>query len=220
MCSFGLIPRCSLTLTRHKRIGFLFESDPGRRSVSRNDAGLGIQSKQSLPNRRLDGTRVTSPQIRSPDPAAKQGIARQEQLLTGKIETEGPRGVPGRMQRLSGDAPERQRLPILNPAIRIRHGEIRNPKRLTLYLKHLPQPFIIGVQAKGRLRGFLNISGCQEMVEMRVGVQDTHDRQAKPPYFIEQLLGIPARIDNDRFAGFRIPQNRTIAPQGRNRERF
>ena len=205
MCSFGLIPRCSLTLTRHKWIGLLFESDPCRRSVPRNDAGLGIQGKQSLPNRRLDGTRVASPQIRSPDPAAKQGIARQEQLLTGKIETEGPRGVPRRMQRLSGDAPERQRFPILNPTIRIRYGEIRDPKRLALHVEHLPQPSIIRVQTEGRLRGFLNIPGCQEMIEMRVGVQDTHDRQTKTPYFIEQLLGIPARIDNDRLAGCRIP---------------
>ena len=176
--------------------------------------------KQSLPNRRLDGTRVASPQIRSPDTTAKQGIARQEQLLTGKIETEGPRGVPGSMQRLSGDVPEGQRLPIPNPTIRVRHGEIRDPKRPALHVEHLPQPFIIGVQAERRLRGFLNIPGCQEMIEMRVGVQDTHDRQAKMPYFIEQLLGIPARIDNDRLAGFRVAQNGTITPQGRNRKRF
>ena len=40
---------------------------------------------------------------------------------------------------------------------------------------------------------------------MRVGVQDTHDRQAKTPYFIEQLLGIPSRINDDRLVGFRIP---------------
>jgi len=109
------------------------------------------------------------------------------------------------MQRLSGDAPERQRLPILNPTIRIRRGEIRDPKRLALNLQHLPQRLIMGMQTQRRPGGFLYIPGCQEMIEMSVGMQDPNDCQSETPHFGKELLGIPARIDDNRLVGFRIP---------------
>ena len=82
-------------LSRHERVRLPFKSDLRSRAVSGNDASGGIQGKQSLPDGRLDGARVASPQVRASDPAAKERIARQKQLLAGNVETE----RPGRVSR-------------------------------------------------------------------------------------------------------------------------
>ena len=103
-----------------------------------------------------------------------------------------------------GDAPERQCLPILNPTIGIRRGYIRHPKRPALNFKHFPQRLVMGMQTQGRQGGFLNISGSQKVIEMRVGVQDPNDRQSETPHFGKELLGIPPWIDDDRLTGFRV----------------
>ena len=76
------------------------------------------------------------------------------------------------------------------------------------------------MQTERRASRLLHRSRSEEMIEVRMGVQNVHHGQPQPPHFMQNAFRGPARVDHDRLLGDRIPDDRTIASQRRDGKRF
>ena len=76
------------------------------------------------------------------------------------------------------------------------------------------------MQMQGRAGLFLHLSGGEEMIKMRVGVDDADDFQAMRVETRHDQVWVATRVDDDGFFGDRVTDDRAVALQRANGEGF
>lgn len=74
------------------------------------------------------------------------------------------------------------------------------------------------MQTQRRAGRLFHRSGGQEVIEMRVSVQNAHHRQSQRTHLLQDALRRPSRINHDRLLRERISDDRTITTKRRNRK--
>ncbi len=95
--------------------------------------------------------------------------------------------------------PASQLFIVGQPAIWRWHGGIRHTKHLTLHLQVVPEELIFFMQMQRRAGFLLELPGSQEVIEVRVGVDDADHLQAQGVEAREDQFVITARVDDDGF---------------------
>ena len=88
----------SILLNADKLIRLFLHPNFGLRSMPRHHDRRIVQAIQSFSYGLFDGIEVSTPEIGSPDAAAKERIAGHNEVVVRKMKTHGPRAVAGRME--------------------------------------------------------------------------------------------------------------------------
>ncbi len=136
------------------------------------------------------------------------------------MKTHGARGMAGRMQRDRRHLPDNHLLLVAEPIVRRRNRDVGYPKCSALHVQHFPQFEIILMQAQRRAGGFLHLAGGEEVVKMRMGVQNLRHGQPQFAEFMKDPLRRAARVHDHRLLADRVADDRAIAPERRHRKRF
>ena len=83
-----------------------------------------LQGIQALSNGLLNGIEIPTPEIGSPNAAAKERVAGQDHVIARKIKTHGAGGVAGGMECNRRDLANQQPLLILQPIVGQRDGDV------------------------------------------------------------------------------------------------
>lgn len=164
--------------------------------------GLFIQPVQPLLDGTHDSPLVTPPQIGAANATAEQGVAGDQQFGIGEPEAHRTRGVARRMQCHA--TATGQFFVIAQPAIRCRYRRIGHAEHLALHLQVVPQYLVVLVQVQGGAGQRLELARGKKMIEVRVCMDDAHQRQAVGLQARQDLLRVTAWVDDDGFLGQRV----------------
>lgn len=164
--------------------------------------GLFVQPVQPLPDGTDDGPLVATPQIGTANAPAEQGIAGDQQLGVGKPETHRAWRVAWRMQ---GHATSTgQLLVIPQPAVWRGYRSVGHAEHLALHFQVVPQRLVVLVQVQRGAGQLLELARGEEVIEVRVGVDDAHQRQPVGLQAGQDLVRVTARVDDDGLFGQRV----------------
>ncbi|MNE49302.1 hypothetical protein D3C80_1438100 [compost metagenome] len=180
--------------------------------------GLFVQPVQPLLDGTHDSPLVATPQVGAANATAEQGVAGDQQFGIGEPEAHRPRGVARRMQCHA--TATGQRFVIAQPAIGCRYRRVGNAEHLALHLQVVPQYLVVLVQVQGGAGQLLELARGKKMIEVRVCMDDAHQRQAVGLQARQDLLRVTAWVDDDGFLGQRVADQRAVALQGADREGF
>ena len=126
--------------------------------------------------------------------------------------------MPGGVQRHAAAAG--QRLVVAQPLVRRRYRRIGHAEHLALHFQVFPQRLVGLVQVQRGAGQLLEPARGEEMVEVRVSVDDAHQGQAMMLQAGEDLLLVPARVDDDGVLADRVTDQGAVALQGADGEGF
>ena len=164
--------------------------------------GVLVEAVQALPDRTLDRRRVAAPQVGAADATAEQGVAGDQQLRPGEPETHRARRMPRRVQCHSATAG--QFLVVGQPAVRGRHRRVGHAEQLALHLQVVPEELVVLVQVQAGAGALLHLAGGEEVIQVRVGMDDADHLQAEAVEALQDHFVVAARIDDDGLPGQRI----------------
>ncbi|MCY1412419.1 hypothetical protein D9M71_278230 [compost metagenome] len=113
-----------------------------------------------------------------------------------------------------------QLLIIAQPAVWRRHRRVGHAEHLALHLQVVPQRLVVLVQVQRGAGQLLELARGEEVIEVRMGVDDAHQRQAVGLQACQDLVRVTARVDDDGLFGQRVADQRAIALQGAYGEGF
>lgn len=186
----------------HERILAHLVAEAGVRAMAGHHDGLLIQAVQPFLDGTNDSPLIATPQIGAPYATTEQRIASDQQLVLGEPETHRTRRMPWGVQGHAATAG--QLLVVAQPAIRRRHRRVGHAEHLALHLQVFPQRLVGLVQVQRGTGQFLELARGEEMVEVGMGVDDAHQGQAMMLQAGEDLLLVPARVDDDGLFAERV----------------
>ncbi|MNZ35087.1 hypothetical protein D3C78_524770 [compost metagenome] len=126
--------------------------------------------------------------------------------------------MPRRVQRHAAAAG--QFLVVLQPLVRRRHRVVRHAEHAALHFQAVPEELVVLVQVQGGAGALLHFAGREEMIEVRMGVDDADQLQAVRLQPRHDQLGIAARVDDDGLLRHRVADDRAVALQRADGEGF
>src|SRR5690606_5222567 len=200
----------------NEHVGFLFGADTGAGPVPGDHQGVVVQGVEAIADGADDLLEVAAPQVGAANAATKQGVPRHQGLAVVEPETDGPGGMPRGVQGDTTAAAEI--LVVLKEMVGPGQPDGRQAKTPALLLDALPQEQIPLVEMDRRAGGSLDLPRGKDVVEVGVGVDDGDHPKTQGVEFIENKVGIAARIHQKRLAGEGVTDDRAVALQGADRK--
>ncbi|MNV72513.1 hypothetical protein D3C71_1656100 [compost metagenome] len=126
--------------------------------------------------------------------------------------------MPRRVQRHA--TPAGQFFVVRQPAVWRRYRGVGHAEHLALHFQVVPQRLVVLVQVQRGAGQFLEPAGGEEVIEVRMGVDDADQGQAVGLQAGEDLLRVATWIDDDGLLAEWVADQRAVALQRADGEGF
>lgn len=188
--------------------------------MSGNDEGALRKVQKLCTDATQDRIRIATPKVSAADGATKKGVSREEQSRRGQVETNAARGMAGRVQNADFLHAELQGVTSADAFIWVAYvrGAKTHPCGL---LVHDGGQLEIGLVVKNRRVGqVMQVCGCGDVIQMRMGHQDGFEAQRVRCKQIEDARYVTAGVNDDALMRVGLAKNGAIAMEGADREGF